>query len=373
MFTASQRFLFWMSVVYLGAFSVRSQDTIRFKYPKEYAFIDADKNGVISANERDNAISYILDHYDVFNKDILKGLGAFLNGTDSSYFKQRVADEVTARSSVTNPNELNTDGLKSIDLPLDYRTEPIATDRPDQTESPFLVPKGMFQAELGTSFEKDKDDSLHLTNATYGTALWKYGLSRHIELRLITEYLGTELQDVKNDRVLDNTKGLSSILVGGKFFICEERGIIPKTSLIAHLNLPYFGERAFSPNVICPEFRFTLQHTLSDRFSFSYNIGAEWDGIVSNTTFIYTATLGMGLFEKVGMYVEAYGFMTEQNDVSGRFNGAFTHDHRLDAGFTYQPVNDVQFDVSGGIGINDISPDYFLSAGISFRLLNARK
>lgn len=351
---------------------INAQDTIRFNCPLEYAFIDADKNGVISAKERDNAISYILDHYDIFNKDIINGLGAFLNGAEKGESKPD-ENKAEGKDRKEPSDGLNTEGLKPIDLPLDYQEEPIATDRPDQTESPCLVPKGMFQAELGSSIESDRQDSLHASNTTYGTALWKYGLSRHIELRLITEYIGTSLRDEKNDKQLDNTKGLSSVLIGGKFFLCEEKGWIPKTSLIAHLNMPYFGEKAFLPNVICPEFRFTLQHTLSDRFSFSYNIGAEWDGIVSNTTFIYTATIGMGLLDKVGMYVEAYGFMTEQNDNNGRFNGTFTHDHRLDGGFTYQPVKDVQFDLSGGVGINAISPDYFLSVGLSFRFPHARK
>jgi len=39
-------------------------------------------------------------------------------------------------------------------------TEPIQADRPDQTETPAIVPKGMFQAETGFTFQK----MMHLTN-----------------------------------------------------------------------------------------------------------------------------------------------------------------------------------------------------------------
>jgi hypothetical protein len=33
--------------------------------------------------------------------------------------------------------------------------EPIQADRPDQTETPYLVPSGMFQVETGFSFQKN--------------------------------------------------------------------------------------------------------------------------------------------------------------------------------------------------------------------------
>lgn len=33
--------------------------------------------------------------------------------------------------------------------------EPIQADRPDQTETPAIVPKGMFQVETGFTFQKN--------------------------------------------------------------------------------------------------------------------------------------------------------------------------------------------------------------------------
>ena len=35
-------------------------------------------------------------------------------------------------------------------------TEPIQADRPDQTETPAIVPKGMFQTETGFTFQKKR-------------------------------------------------------------------------------------------------------------------------------------------------------------------------------------------------------------------------
>ncbi len=40
-----------------------------------------------------------------------------------------------------------------------------------------------------------------------------------------------------------------------------------------------------------------------------------------------------------------------------------------DAGLTFKITPVVQWDVSAGLGLNDIAPDSFISTGISFRLL----
>ena len=64
--------------------------------------------------------------------------------------------------------------------------EPIQADRPDQTETPAIVPKGMFQVETGFTFQKNDAISKSLS---LPTTLWKYGVNENFELRLITEFL----------------------------------------------------------------------------------------------------------------------------------------------------------------------------------------
>jgi hypothetical protein len=62
--------------------------------------------------------------------------------------------------------------------------EKVETDRPDQTESPSIVPKGWLQFETDLSREQYSDDVLY----TLPTLLSRYGLLKKLELRLITEY-----------------------------------------------------------------------------------------------------------------------------------------------------------------------------------------
>jgi len=90
----------------------------------------------------------------------------------------------------------------------------------------------------------------------------------------------------------------------------------------------------------------------------SYNLGAEWNGETPDASFLYTLSVGYLITDKFGAFIESYSFFPEGSK----------GDHRLDAGLTYKFSPVVQWDISGGIGLNDIAPDSFISTGISFRL-----
>lgn len=231
----------------------------------------------------------------------------------------------------------------------------IVTDRPDQTEAPVLVPKGGLQVELGTSVENDKSHDVKFTNYTYGTALIKYGVNEHFELRLISEYLGERVRSSESKPT--NYNGLSPLALGVKIKLNDEKGFWPQAALIGHINLKS-GSSEFAPEYTAADFRFTFAHTLSDKFSLSYNIGTEWNGQTPDATFIYTVSVGYVISSKLGAFVESYGFLPEEDKA----------DHRFDAGLTYKISPVVQFDISGGVGLTENAPDSFISTGISFRL-----
>ncbi len=226
--------------------------------------------------------------------------------------------------------------------------EPIQADRPDQTETPSLVPKGMFQMENGFSFEKNNADSETITAPT---SLWKYGITENFELRLITEF-SHQTSDG------NSISGLNPVLIGFKVKLTEERGIVPKMAFIGHLAVPKLASKEFQSTFYAPEFRFVMQHTLSEKFSFSYNLGAEWNGETPEPSFIYTTTLGFAASSKLGAFVELYGFAPQYDRA----------DHRFDCGLTYLISNNFMIDLSGGFGITEHSPDYFVSTGFSFRI-----
>ena len=235
-------------------------------------------------------------------------------------------------------------------------TEKIETDRPDQTESPYLVPKRWFQSETGFNIENDKDGS---KTFIHPTMLNKYGISNRIELRLITEYV-TEQSPLIIPFGNSTVTGLQPIQVGGKIALWEEKGLLPKTSLIAHTSIPKAAYKEFRQPKWGPNFRFTMQNSLSDNISLGYNIGMEWDGEENGSpSFIYTLAPGFNLGEKWYAYIELFGFLNADNHPQ----------HSADGGIAYNFSNNVKADISGGFGITkNTSLKNYIAVGFSFRL-----
>ncbi|TDD99475.1 transporter [Flavobacterium cellulosilyticum] len=223
----------------------------------------------------------------------------------------------------------------------------IQTDRPDQTECPFITPRHYFQFENGFSYEQNNKNSYTIVAPTI---LTRYGINNFIELRLITEYI-----QLKENAI--TISGISPILIGFKTKLFEEKGIFPTTAFIAHLGFPKVASPAYRLNYFYPEFRFTMQHTINQRQSLSYNLGAEWEGETNKPTFIYTLTSGYSLTEKIGVYFELFGYIPQTG----------VPDNRSDLGMTYLFNDNHQLDISGGFGLSSTSPDYYFSVGYSFR------
>jgi Putative MetA-pathway of phenol degradation len=225
----------------------------------------------------------------------------------------------------------------------------IQTDRPDQTECPFITPINYFQFENGFSYEEIDENSSEIV---IPTILTRFGINNNFELRLITENI------IGKDNLGEGSSGISPILIGFKTRLFEEKGVIPLTSFIGHISIPKLASTKFKTIYYAPQFRFTMQHTISDKQSLSYNLGSEWDGETAEPTFIYTLTTGYLFSEKIGGYLELYGFVPQFEKP----------DHRFDAGFTYLFNPNHQLDISGGFGLSEKSSRYFVSLGYSFRL-----
>ena len=141
----------------------------------------------------------------------------------------------------------------------------------------------------------------------------------------------------------------------------EEKGLLPKTSLIFHLAVPKMASKNFRYNNWAPNFRFTMQHTLADGIGLGYNLGAEWDGFSSNPWWIYTFAPGFNLGKKWYGYIEAYGGVRQGDQPQ----------HGIDGGLAYYVSESVKLDISGGFNIIN-SPNY-VALGCSFRFGTGKK
>lgn len=225
--------------------------------------------------------------------------------------------------------------------------ESIQTDRPDQTESPAITPKNYLQVETGFFYEKvDRNTQ----NFSHPTVLLKYGINENFELRLSSEFNSEKTGIYKQS-------GTPPLSFGFKAKLTDENKYLPKISFIGHLTANRLASAAFKTVHPAPSFRVLFQHTLTEKLSLGYNLGAEWNGDTQEATGIYTVSTAYSFNEKLGGFAEVYGFLNEFQKP----------DHRFDAGFTYLINNDFQIDASAGVRLSEMAPNHFLSCGISYR------
>ncbi len=108
-----------------------------------------------------------------------------------------------------------------------------------------------------------------------------------------------------------------------------------------------------------PELILSASWEINSVFSIGINLGSAWVsdywGTKDMPEGIYSWVLGIAITDKLGLFLETYGIFTkEEND-----------DNRYDGGLTYLILPNLQLDVSGGFGLAEVSPDYFVSCGLS--------
>jgi hypothetical protein len=231
----------------------------------------------------------------------------------------------------------------------------IETDRPDQTESPSIVPKKWIQMEMGFVKHADRYEPRFTREYWFHhpSLLTKYGIAKRFELRLITE-LST--YKTKYDNHVSYKTGISAVELGGKLNFFDEKGWRPKTSLIAHYE---FGNlrTLFHDTIDGLNFRLTMQHTLSPSISLGYNLGMRWELFGYPPAFIYTFAPGFTISEKWYAYIEAFGSIWKSSAPENTIAG----------GTAFKINNNFKVDASGGIGISKAAPAYYFSLGASLR------
>ena len=232
----------------------------------------------------------------------------------------------------------------------------MVTDRPDQTESSSVVPFKYLQIETGFVFEGNNSNTLKERSFNFNTTLLRYGLLKRMELRLGLAYLS--VQDNVNTDSVKTSKGLAPLYLGFKIPVTEENGLVPEIAFLGGLILPFAAAEEFKAPHAAPVMRFVFSHTLNEKLSLGYNLGAEWYGETAIPNYYYSLTLGYSITPKIGTFIESFGLIPEDGNSS----------HLLDAGFTFLVLDNLQPDISGGFGLNEPATDGFISFGLSYRI-----
>ena len=233
----------------------------------------------------------------------------------------------------------------------------ITTDRPDQSESSSTVPHKTLQIETGFVWQGDKTTTAETRNLDIFNTLFRYGLLNNFELRVGVNYADVNVSPVNGSE--DTTlRGFVPLAVGTKIMITKQNGFIPEISMLGTVTVPNTGSKDLDILNLASDFRFALGWAITDRISAGGNIGAQWNTVVPGGSGFYSAVVGISILSWMNGFVELYGWLPEYN----------LPDHRFDAGLTFPVKKNLQFDVSGGVGLSEISPDYFVNAGVAWRI-----
>jgi len=235
-------------------------------------------------------------------------------------------------------------------------SEPLITDRPDATEASSTVGKGILQIETGGLYESFEENNIKSESYTFNTTLIRYGILNNVEIRLGWNF--TEGTTKVNGNKLDNiSSGFSTLLLGVKIDIAEEKNGWPEVALIGHVFPLFSASQDYRPETTGIDFRFSMSHTLGEKSSLGYNLGGHWGNDSPEAAAIYTVAYGYSITDKFGMYAEVYGDFPEDNKAN----------HYWDAGLTYLVSNDLQLDIYAGTSITE-GQDLLLGLGLSYRI-----
>jgi len=236
----------------------------------------------------------------------------------------------------------------------------MSTDRPDTTESGYTVPAGMFQVEM-SFFDHSRDaDARQGTTSDiwlYGQINLKAGLTRSTDLQVIVNSHAVAGESERGDET--STTGFGDITIRLKKNLFGNDSGPAALALMPYITVPTHtkvSDEAWTGGLIMP-----LSITLTDRLCLG--LMAEADVVHDIETnshdleWLHSATLGIGLTEKLGMYVELVGIAGQDTAYVGIF----------DVGLTFAATDALIFDAGVRIGMNRPAPDFGVFSGVSFR------
>ncbi|NJN77122.1 MAG: transporter [Saprospiraceae bacterium] len=224
----------------------------------------------------------------------------------------------------------------------------IITDRPDQTEGSSSVGDGNLQIESGLLLGFENDNGKTVQQILAPTTLFRYGITDGIELRLVHQFETLKFQDKR-------TSGISDFEIGTKIELWNKAESKSEVAFLSHLIVPT-GTKELGSDKFGTVNKLSISHDVGDGFALGYNVGYDYFG-EGKGNFTYALAFGIGINDKVSVYIEPYGDVLDFEALILNF----------DTGFTYLANDNLQFDFSFGLGINHQMN--YVSAGVSWRIL----
>jgi hypothetical protein len=233
----------------------------------------------------------------------------------------------------------------------------IAPDRPGLGDGSGIVGRGVWQVETGWSFESDREGDATLHELALPLALFRVGISDRFEMRVSADGL---LSDTSSSPGSARVSGRSDLEVGAKVKLVEAAKAGFELSVLPIVSLP-IGSNAFSSGGYDPTVEFAWAQSLPRDVSLSGNVtvASLSEDDHHFTQHIFTLSVDRDIASGWNGFLEAFRASSFERDGDAVWI--------VDSGATHRLGRQAQFDISVGRGMTDAAPDWFISAGLSWR------
>lgn len=218
-------------------------------------------------------------------------------------------------------------------------TEPINTDRPDQSDGTYILPKNNYQSETGLLY--GKAGSAYLIN----NIMIRYGVADKTELRLLIDH-----------GIDDAAYGIMPVGISVKHNLISQKGYRPEITAVGYVRLSFTATEKYRTKNLPASFLLAFQNDLSGKFSVGYNAGVLTDGEGSFNE-LATASFGYILSERISVFTEYFSQFARQSKP----------EHNIDLGMLFLVKKTLQVDLALGSSLLRADKNQFLTTGISYR------
>lgn len=235
--------------------------------------------------------------------------------------------------------------------------QPLQTDRPNFTSTSVTVGKGVTQLEFGYTFGDDSPAGQEVSYHSFGEFLYRRGiLVDWLEFRLGF----SPLQQTEQLGAFQNTTaGTEDLYMALQFALTPQAGLLPESALIVQMTVPT-GSTAFTSNQIEPGVDWIYAWDVNDFISLSGSTQGNRSFDDNHRSYLEMAqswNVSFALTKQLSAFTEWFALIPCGSNT----------EHYFDAGFTYLINNNLQLDISAGVGLNEAAVDYFVGAGCSIR------
>jgi hypothetical protein len=222
-------------------------------------------------------------------------------------------------------------------------------DMPDETQETDLIDKGAWQVEtayLHNSYKEGRHSSIW-------QGLFRYGVSKHLELRLLVE-TGSNLQ-----RYVEKTvQSTYPVAASAKILLVKDHRYLPDMSLVTFLQLPVYNINKNKKAYLSPAFLLAFQNELGRKWKLEYNTGIQQEAFSTQWAWMGNAAIHYKLVDPLELFIEY--FAQYQHGESPQHNAGY--------GVAYQLNNYIEFFIMAGSTVDYDESNHYINGGVAFRM-----